>query len=337
MSELRIGLVGFFGWGNFGDELFLETHQHFLGDLGHVEPINDLTVKPYFTEPVEDVVDRYDAFVIGGGDLLIPWQMSELYWKAEYLRKPVFVAGIGVPTWKTSKPHVVARYKKFLTDPAIRLVLARDVESARWMDREIGLDTPIGAFPDLVCAMKLPQRAARSGESPVLGVVLRHRRTGADDLSKVREMCDDAKAKGYRVRHLVLGSKSVGQLDLEVAQTFAADDEEVVHHESPLDMCAEIGSLDMLASMKFHGTVVASMYGVPSVVMSPTDKSRNFLRLLERPDLLSSFGAETLRKRIPHYPVPVPSATRSRLRRKAVEGYEVLHDAIASEFQKGTG
>lgn len=39
---MKIGLVGFFGWGNFGDELFIKAHRQYLGDIATLEPINNL-------------------------------------------------------------------------------------------------------------------------------------------------------------------------------------------------------------------------------------------------------------------------------------------------------
>ncbi len=38
----RIGLVGFLGWGNFGDELFVETYRRYLSQDFEVSVIHDL-------------------------------------------------------------------------------------------------------------------------------------------------------------------------------------------------------------------------------------------------------------------------------------------------------
>lgn len=59
-----------------------------------------------------------------------------------------------------------------------------------------------------------------------------------------------------------------------------------------------IGQCSAFVSMKFHGTVVASMYGIPSIILSATDKNLNFSRLLERPDLVSSFKDKYLHKNL---------------------------------------
>lgn len=93
-------------------------------------------------------------------------------------------------------------------------------------------------------------------------------------------------------------------------------------------MCCAIGECSAYASMKFHGTVVAAMYGVPSIVLSATDKSRNFMRMVERPDLISSIADPRLRMRLPLVPAPIHSLARDRLREQAQAGYAALRAAI---------
>ena len=87
----RIGMVGYFGWGNFGDELFLKVHRQHLEDKYDLQVVHDLQQEPYHSRPLAEVVDEYDGFLIGGGDLLNPLRVSGLYWQMEYLKKPVIV------------------------------------------------------------------------------------------------------------------------------------------------------------------------------------------------------------------------------------------------------
>jgi hypothetical protein len=84
----------------------------------------------------------------------------------------------------------------------------------------------------------------------------------------------------------------------------------------------------MIASMKFHGTVVAAMYGVPSIVLSATDKNRHFMRMLERPELLSSLSASDLPERVPKFPASIPSHTRGYLKTASVAAYAKLREQI---------
>ena len=93
----RLGLVGFYGWGNYGDELFIDAFRE------HLSPAVALTVVPQkkrrsrFLPPVAPSLRDLDAVLIGGGDLVVPWNLSTHYWDPRYLAKPVYIHGVGVP------------------------------------------------------------------------------------------------------------------------------------------------------------------------------------------------------------------------------------------------
>jgi polysaccharide pyruvyl transferase WcaK-like protein len=316
--------VGFFGWGNFGDELFVRTYKQYLGDRFELEVVHDLLAQPYFSQPIDSVVDRYDAFIIGGGDLLIPWQLSGLYWRSEYLAKPVLIVGVGVPTWGGHKPDVVAQLRTFVSHPNVKQIWARDIESRRWIEQHLHPSGEVTHAPDLVCALDLPV-AQRRTDPPLLGVVTRFRRGhDVEDYSKLKELCDRAQSYGYGIRQIVLGTMSTGEKDLAIARQLRIDGKELIHSDDLDVLCRSIGECSMLASMKFHGHVVAAMYGVPSIVLSPTDKSRNFMRRLQRTDLLSSLEDACLRDHFSPFPAMISTHTRQGLRRLAQRTLEAV-------------
>jgi polysaccharide pyruvyl transferase WcaK-like protein len=322
-----IGTVGYFGWGNFGDELFLSAHAQALGDKFRLAPVHDLLHEPYFSRPVADVVDDFDGILIGGGDLLNPLRVSQLYWRQEYLRKPVFVYGIGVPDEPFRREPVLDVYREFLHHENCRLIVARDVESYEWMRDTLGIDSKLMWYPDPVCALDLPDPQGPP-ESKTLGVVMREHRSLEQDLSPLRRMLDEAKSKGYSIRHLVLANKGLGQADLQRAKMIAHPDEEVFHSEDLHEMCRQISACSMIATIKFHGLVVATMYGIPAIAMSDTAKNRNFLRLIERQEMLCKYTDSQLSERISHHPARIHSSVSSALNRHAREGYEVLRRAV---------
>ncbi len=322
----RVGLVGYFGWGNFGDELFLSAHKEFLEDTFELEPVHDLFEEPYFSKPIEEVVDQFDAFLIGGGDLLNPVRVSSLYWRKEYLQKPVFVFGIGVPNRKWSRAGVTRTYQEFFQHPNCRLVVARDPESAGWIEKNLEPGCPTIWSPDAVCAMSLP--LAKPQEKDVFGFVLRSHRSLNSELDPVKKLLAGARDMGYRVKHLVLGNMEIGQRDLEVAKTLADPSDEIFFTESLDEMCSEISTCAMLATIKFHGMVVATMYGVPAIALSVTPKNANFLRMLERPEMLVSYTDERSVDRVVRYPGRIHSSIRYRLRRDARAGYQKLKEAM---------
>lgn len=328
-NKIKVGLVGFFGWGNFGDELFVKVFEQWLGEKYEIKILHDLPYKPYFSRPVEEVVDEVDAIVIGGGDLIIPWTMSDLYWKKEYLKKPVFIVGVGVPTWGQSKPHIVERYKGFLTHENVKYFNVRDKESAVWVNNNISTDIDVNHSADIVFALDMPQKV--NAEDKYLGIVTRDRKGTPDDLTQVKRLAEKAKSEGFKIKHIILGSEDVGKRDFERAADLDIEGKQLVYSESLDELCQEISSCTILATMKFHGTVVALDYGVPSIVLSATDKSRNLMRMIERRELLSSLNDETLPDRIHPFVPVIPWTSVRFLRQRAEKTMKGLSENIEKE------
>jgi polysaccharide pyruvyl transferase WcaK-like protein len=328
--RLRVGLVGFFGWGNFGDELFLRVHHQFLAQHFEVRVLHDLLEKPYFSRPIAEVVDEVDAIVIGGGDLIIPWQLSELYWRLELLERPTFLTGIGVPRWGGSSPAVVERLRTFIQHPNVRYIGARDEPSRSWIEHHMQPSVDVDCAPDIVCALDLP--AVEQTEERILGVVTRKRRNEGDDLLWVDRLCEKAAQLDYKIHHLVLGTAGTGAADEAVASELRIPGKQLVRSEDLLELCMAIGRCTAMASMKFHGSVVAAMYGVPSIVLSPTDKNRNFMNMIDRPELLSNLSDPHLPDRFSPYLPRIPRQTRTWLRDGATGAMERLVESIRTEL-----
>lgn len=284
----KVGLIGFFGWGNYGDELFLDQWHRVLDSSFDAQPIHDLLRAPYFSRDPKTVAQDYDAFVIGGGDLVIPNKVSELYWNEAWLSKKVYIAGVGVPTWiKNENPRVVAHMSRFFQHPNVQYIGVRDAESAEWIRQNLNPRIPVRVHPDLVYSMPLPE-PRRYAEDKVLGISVRQRRNEkVDDYSALTAMVEVARERGYAIKVLVLSNGRTGAADLKATERLPFHPFEVIHSESMDELTAALGGLDVLASMKFHGSLVASMYGVPSIVLSPTTKSRNLYQSLGRTELLS--------------------------------------------------
>lgn len=331
MAKKKIALVGFFGWGNFGDELFLEAHKQYLGDEYELVVANDLTASPYFSRPVSELVEEVDAVLIGGGDLINPVNVSKLYWREEYLDKPTFIFGIGVPNTKRTRKETIEFYRKFMQHENCKLVVARDQESFDWIDKNLQPGEKLTWYPDPVCALQKP--SPRPDKEKVLGVVMREHRSLDPDMSNVRELIDRAKEMDYKVRHLVLATKELGEADFGRAQLIAEPDEEIVRTEDLMALVQEISRCSTLATIKFHGMVVATMYGIPSIAMSVTPKNRNFLRMIERPEMLASYTSDGLASRLSTHPARISKRVRYYLSRESKNGYKRLKAEIDEVLQ----
>lgn len=329
-----VGLAGFFGDGNYGDELFLEVFKQHLGPHFELKVLADLPSSPYFSRDVKDVVADVDAIVIGGGDILQPWNQDPRYFNHAFLAKPVFVVGIGVPQYTgpnapEEKEHIVARHRRFMAHPNVRRIGVRDDQAALWIRERLDPPGEILVAPDIVSSLDLPPATKPEGP-PILGVVTRFRpnRAKPDDYSEVVKLAQHVSEQGWRVRQIILGTNNVGQRDLANAEDFVFEGKEVVYSEDLDDLSRAIGECTTLASMKFHGTVVATMYGVPSIVMIPTNKNINFMHRIGLDALVSSFDSPKLIEKFEGRP-EVGAADLARIRRQATEHMRGLANAIA--------
>jgi polysaccharide pyruvyl transferase WcaK-like protein len=326
----RVGLVGFYGWGNFGDELFLEALSSSLGPTVEVE---SLIGPAWMSVPaLRRGVLGSDVVVIGGGDLLRPWAMTR-YWRPILLQRPVFVAGLGIPMWGGSRPVIVDRLRTFFGHPNLRGIAARDEGSAAWIRDNLDPKVPVRVTPDLVCSLDLPS-VQRPSDPPIFGVAVRRRDT-PDDLTQVRRLCERAMSMGYRVRRIVLGTGRVREQDLEATARLGFEDTELISSNDLDDISRAIGECTVMATMKFHGVVVATMYGVTPIAMMPTTKTRNFIADVGRPELLTSFNAEDLADHLQPGMTPIAQSERDRLRNGAIDYLRDLRADVLATAARG--
>lgn len=328
-----VGLVGFYGHGNYGDELFLEVFREHLGADFTLRSLLDPATGSSIAERLGAGIRESDAIVIGGGDILIPWSTSSRYWERTYLRRPVFVAGVGVPTWREPVPRVVEGLRSFLTDPNVQFIGTRDPESTAWIEEHLRPVAPVATAPDLVCGLSLPAVERPAGQ-PIFGVAVRSRKE-PDDLSHVRRLCERAAEMGYRVRRIVLATGRVRERDDVATEGLGLPDTELVSSDDLDVISRAIGECSAITSMKFHGVVVATMYGVPAIATMPTTKTRNFMRRIDRLDLLAAYSDPELPSFLRPDLAPIADETRATLRAGAVAHLVDLRDRILVATNEG--
>lgn len=334
MVKPKIGLVGYFGWGNFGDELFMEAHKEFLSDNYSLEVVHDKLEQPYFSDEALRKLKSYDGFLIGGGDLLNPNAVSSLYWREEYLEKPVFVHGIGCPNLKVKQSRALSYFQEFFSSDSVKHVCLRDVESKKYFDSTVNPKINTVTYPDAVFAMGVPE-VKRNSKDKILGIVLRSHSSLVGEYEQVRKATDEAKSLGYRVRIIVAAFGKLGEGDLAISKDFSEGDEEVFYSTDLMELCKCLGECDIVLSMKFHALVVGSMYGVPVIQLSSTQKNRNLFRYLQRPDLLGNYHDAELYRKIPPVPAPIHSWLVGKVKRDARLGYDVLSKKMNETYYGG--
>jgi polysaccharide pyruvyl transferase WcaK-like protein len=325
-----VGLVGFYGYGNYGDELFLRA---FRGGLDPSVDIQPLLGPPAARLPsLRRGVLGSDVIVIGGGDLLWPWARTR-YWRPVLLNRPVFVAGVGVPSWGGTTPEVVDGLRTFFGHPNLRGIATRDEGSAKWIRQNLEPKVPVRVTPDLVCSLDLPA-AQRPAGPPIFGVAVR-RRDKPDDLTQVRRLCEKAISMGYRLRRIILATGQVRERDIEATAGLGFEDTELISSDDLDEISRAIGECAVMATMKFHGVVVATMYGVTPIAMMPTTKTRNFIADIGRPELLTQFAAEDLADHLTPEMAPIAQGVRDRLKAGATQYLRDLRSDIVATAADG--
>jgi polysaccharide pyruvyl transferase len=330
----HVGLVGFYGWGNYGDELFGTAFAQHLGPAMDLEPMILSDAEAARRPSLRRRVQATDAILVGGGDLVVSWARTR-YWRRVFLLRPVFLAGLGVPTWRKPTREGLGILRGFVRHPNVRSIGARDEASARWIREQLEPSAPVRVAPDLVCGVDLPP-ASRPDGPPIFGVAVRRRET-PDDLRHVRRLCDRATELGYRVRRIVLATGPTRQADLEATAGLGLEDTELISSDDLEAISRAIGECSVLASMKFHGVVVATLYGVPALGLMPTAKTRRFLEDVGRPELVSAHDAEDLPDRLTRDLAPIDPATIDRLRAGAGAELATLRSEILATTAAGYG
>lgn len=278
----RVGLVGFFGWGNFGDELMLCGWEQAFEGSAHAEKVNTLTHRPYFEGQAEAVAYRYDALVIGGGDLIHPDSISSLYWNRSWTRRPLVIAGIGVALERgRERDDVLERLSAFLSADAVLSIGLRDQESADWVRSRLNPSRPLEVSADLGFANELPPPDLSRNDC--VGIVLRKSPT-AEDQQVVRRLLGWSVERGLKVELLVLATGTEREREEEALRAVWPD-LTVRTENSVQDLLQAIGGYRCIFTAKFHGAVIASRYGVPSLSLRHTHKIAALAHQLNDPEL----------------------------------------------------
>lgn len=272
---MNVGLIGFFGWGNFGDELFFQEWTKVLGH-GNCFRANDLLKKPYFTSTAAAVAAKSSALIIGGGDLIRIEAISSLYWNRAWLARPIAISGIGVAEESGfHRPDVVPRLREFFHKANILSLSARDVRSKNWIESTLDPAIPVRLVPDIAFGVDFhgDNRCSRDGRrsTPTIGLAL-GKFVSDREVELIGALVAAHTNRSIRLRVLVLAAGV--QLADELALLRALQLENRAEVFATVDeMIDAIGGLDLLYSAKFHGLIVAAGHGIPSYSLRTTSKA----------------------------------------------------------------
>lgn len=293
---MNICVCGYYGMGNFGDELFLETFRQRL--KGH-------TVFPWapYTDP-----SRIDAVIIGGGDLVTPYKFNSFYFPPELAQLPLWVYGIGIvdyypmETWPEAE---VERHRSYL-GRARRLSL-RDERSAD-IARKLGWNATIDTVPDIAFGMRQPDYPIRRFSArPVIGLCIFAYPNFPTE--KIVALCVEWCREGYAVALLPVVNQSNNpyadallceEVKQGIRQSYAQADVMLPGIQYDLKVTySYLQSVDLLVSFKLHPALVALRGGVPTLCLTKMSKVRSLFEAysLERFVLDYELPAESIAER----------------------------------------
>lgn len=316
---MKVGIWGYYGFDNLGDDLILDVLIEWLLEIGNrIEPYTFIK-----KESSEEVLQKHnisnqenrsvrnalkfalleaDAFVIGGGGIFPAWTYTRLlFYNAIALimkarQKPCVCIGVGVE-------------EKNLVKKVNRIFLSALVSNASvFTIRELALRNDQAIKPlkcekeiiptaDIVFSHKtVPTQKQRNRFNIFLADVFDIFR----DLDQEKFNAEIAKiingiiAKGYEVYLIPFTNKKDQRFNEQILKSIHSSHCHSVTYSKNIDeMMAEIGKARFALCMRFHGIVTSALYNIPVCSISYGDKSTKLMERLGIKDFDIPFGDNT--------------------------------------------
>lgn len=272
---MHIAASGYYGMGNFGDDLFLHTLRQVFQDH-HVYPWNS-RLDPRQT----------DAFIIGGGDLITPYSFNPYYFPSQLKGRPVWVYGVGIVdaypehTWPEEQ---VSAYREMIIK-AKRAVFRDERSSA--IAKQAGFHPNVETAPDMVFGYRQPDiPVKRFSNRPTIGVVVFSYESFP--MENMAKLLGHLVATGY---HVVLipvihhpgnaysDYSTCLQLQQKVKESLPGASIETLPFLMDIELTYRfIQSMDYLISFKLHPSLAALRGGKPVLALSTMSKVHSLLR-----------------------------------------------------------
>ena len=327
-----VGLAGYYGFGNYGDEMFRTCFELGLPDF-RLRMMHDMPRRPFFLGDKAARVRRVDAVLIGGGDLVIPGYWNGLYFEEEYLEKPVFIHGVGVPR-TGGDAKVIDRLRAFVQHANLRYFNVRDVESRDWIEKHLKPRCEVEVSPDIVFGFDLPAPRP-TGAGSRLALVTRMTKGGTpEDFQPLRALTQEARRRGIHVSLVIAGAGQIADDDYADAVTRGLAVAEIVSCETMEDVTEAITACDIVVSMKFHGCVIGILAGRPTFGLLKSDKFVNLYRYLGLETMIMSYNDPKVATLLDIPARAIDADNLAALQRGAKAAMARLRTVMGEEFQR---
>jgi hypothetical protein len=286
----KIGIFGFYKYGNFGDDLMAILFGQYLKSTDHKPLIYGLH-KSYSeefglstTNSLEELIDFADCAVIGGGGILVPFRNQSkfpfLVFREELGRfidlceaKEIEVAAISIGgSGLGSEMPMHYGIAKMILSNQLTLVTLRNVSDSPVFQR---CNKPYENLPDIVLSTSkiLPLKPLPSGSSRAIkvGVNLWKSRRADRWFARSIAMLEHL---GYDVETYYFQTHpSWSTLKSEIQGSNSTRN---IIPDSMYDYLEQISKMDIVFTCKLHIGVAALSYGVPAYAWGTSSKARLF-------------------------------------------------------------
>ncbi|USB32279.1 polysaccharide pyruvyl transferase family protein [Paenibacillus sp. YPG26] len=278
---MNIAVCGYYGMGNFGDDLFLRTFQQVF--------------YPHQVYPWNSQLDpdKTDAVIIGGGDLITPYAFNTYYFPPALKDKPTWLYGVGIvdaypeETWPAAQ---VEQYREVIS--RAKRAVFRDPRSAD-IARRAQFHKRVEVAPDMAFSYRQPKYPYKqASDRPTIGIcVFAYESFPFESFVTLMKSLSD---RGYHLRLIPAVNHPNGggysdypvcvRLKTRLREMDPGASVDILPLLLDLDLTySAIQSVDYLISFKLHPTLVALRAGVPVLAFSGMSKIKS---------LLASFGLE---------------------------------------------
>ncbi len=251
---MRIGVIGYFGHGNLGDERIFDTYRFHMNEW-QVIPIHCGFA---FTEDWLAWLNTFDYLILGGGGLFIqgvlpPFDTFHLW--GDRLSTPISVIGLGV-----DKVPSLHRDALQALVQQTHMFVVRDLQSAELIN-----SPKVEVYPDMTFAYPL-HRSLRSkpDQIPVCGINLR---------ACLRENLPAWQRALQEIEIKRVGLPFWKNVDVNDADVVLSLDENCEER----DVINAYQQIDFLVGTAFHSIVFAVQAGIPFVAIGYASKVKRFV------------------------------------------------------------